>query len=470
LILALLVGGPAGAAPHFVGLNTHQPAPDLLDAAKDLGVPWVRMDFNWHQLQPQAGTIDTAFFDGLVAAAKQRGLQVFPTVGYAPAWAAEADGDGKPGNEVPKAGEYRKLCQALAAHYQGQITHWGLWNEPNLSQFFEGTRQQWIDRVLVEGIEGIRAGCPSCKVLGPELASVGTDYAVWLDDAFKQLKAKGLALDVITFHIYAGFLETKLGGWACWDGDLFEHKLDQHRTCFGWQGPLSLREVLLANSLGQLPVWITETGYTAPISDAGKCSTQVIFYRRVLEEQLERPWWQGTFFYEIVDDNLIADKWGLAVRGESSPSFPASYQLKPVWPFLKDVLASQPGFGGSGSDCGDGLDNDGDKLIDFPQDPGCASSKDPSEGVPPDAGVADAAARDGGRDGPRGDAAAADGPRGDGGATLDRARPGEPGEAGDGSAPAGCGCGLRGASEPAGLASGWLLGGLLALLLLRRAR
>jgi cysteine-rich repeat protein len=42
--------------------------------------------------------------------------------------------------------------------------------------------------------------------------------------------------------------------------------------------------------------------------------------------------------------------------------------------------------------CDDGLDNDGDTLVDFPADPGCASPLDPTETSPPDSdgdGVAD---------------------------------------------------------------------------------
>jgi hypothetical protein len=442
LVLTLIVVGlwpttGARAAPtNFLGVNAHQPATDVLDAAADLGVGWVRIDLNWFQAQPTAGQPpDFTIFDKMVNEALARGLAVFPTIGYGPAWASEPDSDGKPHNDVPKAGEYEKFCQAVAAHYQGKITHLGLWNEPNLD-FFEGTRQQWIDRILVEGIAGIKAGCPSCKVLGPELASVGSDYAVWLDDALKQLKQKGVMFDVVTWHIYSGFIELK-PSWICWDGDLFIHDLDQHRVCFGFHGPLSVREVLLNNGLGNLPVWISETGYTAPVGDATATASQVTYYRRVIEEQLKRPWWTHTFFYEIVDDNLIPDKWGMAVR--NGTSYPASYQTKPVWAFVQGVLAKQPALGGSGTDCDDGLDNDGDKLIDYPADPECASASggvdgpSPADGPSATDGMTDAPGADQAAvpDGPAGsDApAAGDGPAADGGTSG----------GGDGD---GCGCAL----------------------------
>lgn len=397
LLLVLVTGlhgGAAVASPNnHVGLNVHHPTDDVLDAAKDLGVGWVRIDFNWYQLQPKAGSApDFKFFDKMINAALARGLKVFPSLGYSPAWAAEPDKDGKPHNNAPKVGEYYKICKAAAAHYKGKITHWGLWNEPNI-HFFEGTRQQWIDRVVIEGIKGIKAGCPACKVLGPEIAGTDTKSDQWLDDSLKALKKAGLMYDVITWHIYSSFLELS-PGWWCWDEDLFVHDLDQHRVCWWKTGNLSVREVLLKHGLGKLPIWITETGYKAPLGDKTETANQVTFYRRVLEEQLKRPWWTHTFFYEAVDDNASTHKWGMAARTGSSFKYPGSYQLKPVWGLLKQALAAQPALGGKGGDCNDGLDNDGDKLIDYPKDPGCASASDPTETTvssKPDTGIPDSA-------------------------------------------------------------------------------
>ncbi len=384
LLSALLVAvfaGPVLAAPtHSVGVNTHQPSSDVLDAAQELGVDWIRIDFNWYQAEPTKGAYDWTLFDAIIDGAIHRGLKVFPTLAYGAAWATEPDTDGIPTNNTPKVGEYQKFCQAAAARYAGKITHWGLWNEPNLAGFFEGTMQQWIDRVVLEGTRGIKAGCPSCQVLGPELATIGKDYAMYLDSSIKALQRVGLMYDVVTWHIYANFVDLDPSLLLC-SADTFQNKLDSHRVCkLGGivihESPLSVREVLLQNGLGSLPVWVTETGRTAPISDSKKTTEQVTYYRRVLEEQLKRAWYQNTFFYEIADDNSIGDKWGMAVR--DGASYPASYRKKPVWAFMKKALTT-PAFGGTGSECADGLDNDGDKLIDYPKDSDCSSATDAKE-------------------------------------------------------------------------------------------
>jgi polysaccharide biosynthesis protein PslG len=471
-VVVLGICARAGAAPtEYLGLNTHLPADDVLDAAQDLGVAWVRIDLNWYQVQPASGTTDFSAVDKVIDAAIKRGLKVFPTIGYAPDWDAEADTDGVSNNNVPKTGEYQKFCKTAAARYQGKVTHWGLWNEPNLTTFFDGTRQQWLDRVVVEGVKGIKAGCPTCKVLGPELATIGTSPDAWLKDALKALKTAGLMFDVITWHNYSSFIENK-PSWMCWDGDLFANDLDSHRVCLGVSLGLSPREVLVQEGLSSLEVWITETGYTAAVSDTAATTKQVTHYRRVLEEQLKKSWWTNTFFYEIVDDNSISDKWGMAVRSGSSPSYPSSYQLKPVWSFVKKVLQNQPAFGGTGTDCADGLDNDGDKLIDYPKDPGCASASSTSEGKSSDGGVGDGSATkadgrpvgDGHRDARRGErgAISTDGVLG----STD-APPGGL----DGPAPSGCSCTLEGGGSTTARGGAlWLLLVVLSLRLRPRSR
>jgi MYXO-CTERM domain-containing protein len=480
VVLLLALSPPALAAPtHFVGVNTHLPGTDVLDAVKDLGMSWIRIDVNWFQMQPsQASPPDFSAVDQVVKEASARGLKVFATLAYAPAWAADPDTDGKPNNNVPKPGEFQKFCQAAAAHFNGSITHFGTWNEPNLKDFFEGTEQQWIDRIAIEGIKGIKAGCPSCKTLGPEFSSIGSSYDVWLDDGLKALKKAGLMWDIITWHSYAGFLETKPGGYFCWDGDLFLNDLDQRRNCFGVLGPLSVREVLLNNGLGALDVWMTETGYSAPLADQAKLLLQLTYFRRVLEEQMQRPWYTHTFFYQIVDDPNAAAQEGMATRTGSGQSYPADWTLKPVFKYVKQVLAKAPAYGGSSDACHDlldddldktidaaGLDIDGDAKPDVPADPQCtAGATTESPLIPVDAG-------------PRLESGAVDGARREAGAGGDAVGTRDTATT-DGSVAVGLepraatgsssGCGCEAASAGPEAASAILVLGLLFLLRRRR--
>lgn len=58
------------------------------------------------------------------------------------------------------------------------------------------------------------------------------------------------------------------------------------------------------------------------------------------------------------------------------------------WLFLSAVIASFAACGGGANSnkkaqCNDGKDNDGDGMVDFPDDPGCTSAEDDSENSPP---------------------------------------------------------------------------------------
>jgi uncharacterized protein (TIGR03382 family) len=164
-----------------------------------------------------------------------------------------------------------------------------------------------------------------------------------------------------------------------------------------YEGPKAFKEVMDAHGAKQ-PFWLTETGIEAPLGDTPKLDAQTKFYRRVLESMLTRTWWTNTIFYEAFDEGASPYRFGVALHGTG-----AAFTEKPVMAFLRQATAKQLLFGGNGTDCEDGLDNEGDGLVDFPADPDCTSAKSTSEGAPPvDAGTGDDAA-DGGAVIPNGD-------------------------------------------------------------------
>src|SRR5262249_4671347 len=94
--------------------------------------------------------------------------------------------------------DWYDFVYAMVSRYKGSIKHWGMWNEPNLSQFWTGSRAQYVNDILVNGARAAKAADPDCVVCGPELALVG-DWYNWLHDA---LVTGNDAIDVITQHVY----------------------------------------------------------------------------------------------------------------------------------------------------------------------------------------------------------------------------------------------------------------------------
>src|SRR5688572_4528294 len=194
----LLCATSAGA--HELGTNIHLSSTIGPTATKDAGLKWVRIDMNWDIAQPTDGTPDFSQMDAVVNAAKQKGLNVLAVIGYTPAWASAGNADGMGAqNDVPVAGKYEAFVSLAVAHFKDRVTHYELWNEPNLTQFFEGTKEQYISLVLKPGADALRAQCATCKVVGPGLASLSAGkYDEWLDAILKQANDK---IDIVNGHI-----------------------------------------------------------------------------------------------------------------------------------------------------------------------------------------------------------------------------------------------------------------------------
>ena len=452
-VALLTASATASAAPKELGFNVHQSTDVGMDATKAAGLGWVRVDFNWLDAEPTTqGTYDWTRFDAIVAAASARNLEVLAVVGYTPVWASQGDTKGGGStNDIPKAGTYAPFVTAVVNRYKAKITHYEIWNEPNLEQFFEGTPQDYIDRILIPGADAVHAACPACKVMGPGLATVGTAYATWLDAVLTQAGAK---LDIVSGHIYSQFAEP--GGGAGTTSDSFLNKLESHRIIkLGgatiYEGPLSFKEVMDKHAVTK-PFWLTETGREAHAGNAAEEEAQRLFHRRVLDVMVNRPWWTATIFYEAFDEPPAPYTWGAVVH---DPAAPGGYRAKSVLGFLKKVTSSQPLFGGTKTDCDDGLDNDLDGAVDFPADSTCTSASSPSEGkapaVDPDAGTVGTPAEDAGSSGENGSG-------GDGGSNA--------------AAPSGDsgGCSAAHAPVAASAISLATLAALVSLALLRRRR
>ena len=330
----------ATARGEELGINAHVPADDELDALAALGVHWVRIDANWLQLEPAQGRYAWGDIDRVVDGAAARGLKVMMTLAYAPAWASEPGIDDVSSNDVPRPGTYAAFVDAAVRHYAPRgVTHFGLWNEPNLGGFFEGSIEQYLDRVLLPGADALHAACAECKALGPDLAGISR----WQDYLGPVMAGAGDRLDVVTHHTYAS-PRTVRAQWAC---DDFDHALDigADAICFYKPG---LRQVL-DQSGWRGEVWLTETGHRGdPWDSAGEQEKQRAAVEYITGRQLETPWWTNTFFYELTDcrpaqPDCTIDGYGLMRRtGGPDATWMDNFELKPAWRWLQGELARNP--------------------------------------------------------------------------------------------------------------------------------
>ena len=340
-LMLLAAALPAAAAPvppppklgdSPYGVNIHAPSGahlrHLLDEAQAAGIGWVRIDFIWAVVQPQRGTFDWSLYDEIVDEARSRGIEVLAILAYTPGWATDGDAF----NGVPRDVEdWRTFCRRAAERYRGRIAAWEIWNEPNLPQFWAGSRAEYRDLILEPAALAIHAADPAAAAGGPGLAhlvSGSRDWYAWLRET---LEAKGHLLDFVSHHVYDSH-----GSRAVTD------KLDDN-TLFGDEPGLwdavnpSLAEVL--DYVGWSgPVWLTETGWAS--NDVGEADQGAFLgglLGRWFGDGASHHLLDKIFVYELQDDPTPgAAKWGLLA---------ADLREKAAYAVYRDFTAANPAGG-----------------------------------------------------------------------------------------------------------------------------
>jgi hypothetical protein len=325
-----LAPGRAAAQDNPYGMNIHSPSGAeltlFMDKLQAAGIGWAHVAVIWPYVESAPGTYDWSVYDAIVAAAQQHQIKVLATILYTPAWATSYP----TWTGIPDATAWVSFCTAAATRYRGSINYWGLWNEPNLTEFWAGSRQQYIDLLLKPGADAIHAANPMAHVGGPALAHIGSaKWYDWLDDVILQA---GDHLDFVTHHVY------DTGG-----NRQVTSKLNDS-TVFGNSPDLwsivapSVREVLHHAGWFGKPFWLTETGWQ---SQPGGETQQAAYYGGMLTDWFGnyqgQTWIDKIFFYEMIDYPPNGTTWGiLRADGSGKPaydvyqSFITTHSFKPT--------------------------------------------------------------------------------------------------------------------------------------------
>ncbi len=105
-------------------------------------------------------------------------------------------------------GKWAEICKHVVMHYNGgwdggyhyDITYWEIWNEPDLSGFWNGTAEQYYE-LYRETSRMLKEYNSSLKVGGPCTSSVGN--ANFTTGFLDYVKANDLPLDFFSWHMYA---------------------------------------------------------------------------------------------------------------------------------------------------------------------------------------------------------------------------------------------------------------------------
>src|SRR5205085_6870107 len=88
----------------------------------------------------------------------------------------------------------------VALRYRGRITHYEIWNEPNLPRFFSGSAEEMLS-LAREAHDILKQVDPANVVVSPSATS-GEAGLAWLEAYLRA--GGGAACDIVGFHFYTG--------------------------------------------------------------------------------------------------------------------------------------------------------------------------------------------------------------------------------------------------------------------------
>ncbi len=197
------------SSPFSVGFETldrkgFDPKPTYEPLGK-LGVKWARVQTGWCRCETVKGEYDFAWLDEVVDSLLEQGIQPWFNLGYGnKLYTPESHTPYAVGyvplfTEDARAG-WTAFVDAAATHFAERVTHWEIWNEPNIHPFWRQQKPAAADYVELVKLTAprLRRRIPNATLIGIGLSGAATQYVGECLDA-------GIAdhVDVISYHPYS---------------------------------------------------------------------------------------------------------------------------------------------------------------------------------------------------------------------------------------------------------------------------
>ena len=331
----------------------------------EAGFGWIRQQFPWEDIEidGKGDFIDRRHdrdgdglpdaisawekYDTIVDLAEQYGVRIIARLSAPPDWAQspEVSGDFAPPADLQDFVDY---AAAVAGRYRGRITHYQVWNEPNLYPEWgdQTVSAEAYTEMLCRTHDALKAIDPEIVVitgaLGPTIDLSGRNaYDLLYLQRMYQAGA-GACFDVLSVQ-----------GYGLWSGPT-DQRLRQ--TTINYPRHLWIRDMMIANGDAHKPIWISEAGWNPVPNDPSIADWEQygrvtmdeaaawapLAYARAIEE-----WpWIGVinyWFFKRADDSERGASWYYFRMVE--PDF----TLTPVYESLKAyITGTQPKTLGAG--------------------------------------------------------------------------------------------------------------------------
>ena len=270
---------PWGANAFLQNEHEYWKKEKTLEMARDAGIVWIKQHFPWELVeQSEKGNFyDQTWkvsawqrFDEIVDLAEKFDLKLIARVDRSPLWAQKPDA--QPEWPPAKFEDYGDFMAVLAERYKGRISHYQLWNEPNLAREWGSAPdpKSYVDLLRV-GYERLKEVDPDIRVLMAPLAITleRSPRAMVELDYLDQMYQHGVFdyFDIMSANAY---------------GLEYPPTAEPDPDVLNFRRVELLREVMERNGDTKKAVWFNEYGWNASPADM---PADKLVWRRVTEEQ-----------------------------------------------------------------------------------------------------------------------------------------------------------------------------------------
>jgi hypothetical protein len=266
------VNNPTLIPAQFFGMTIHNLASNSSGASTGLtpfpSFPVSLLRFwdvaYWAMLEPSKGHFDWTKMDGTIRTATSNGVEDFIfTFGNVPQWASTipsdpCTGEGPGSCAAPDMQAFDDFATQLVQRYCGSVRFYETWNEPNLTEFWDGNNAELVTVAkhlyqiakdpancgCTDGVCKPRGGPNPNAVLLPSISSLDQGNLRWLGSFLSTPGPNYPYADIASFHGYG-------------NGSNPENIAAQVQL---------LRQVLTKDGLANLQLWNTEASWGEEIS------------------------------------------------------------------------------------------------------------------------------------------------------------------------------------------------------------
>ncbi|MCA9967152.1 MAG: cellulase family glycosylhydrolase, partial [Anaerolineales bacterium] len=235
---------------------------------REAGFHYIRQEFTWEDIEihgkgdfedrrnvEAVGVVDAwAKYDQIVALAEQYDVEVIARLSNPPSWSRsqpdEVIGSNAPPDDVA---DYADFVRAVAMRYNGRLSYFQLWNEPNIYPEWgeQNVDPEAFTALLCAGYHAIKAVNPDMVVLlGALSPTVAMDGRNVNDLVFLQRMYNAGAGDC--------FDVASAQGYGLWSGAL-DRRL--RPTVINYPHHMLIRDMMVRNGDAAKPIWISEMGW-----------------------------------------------------------------------------------------------------------------------------------------------------------------------------------------------------------------